>query len=274
MTYEDFFNLLNGALIDEVDPDNHDQCFDLAVAWCMALGLPRSIFSGLVYAKDIFKNPTQITKDNFTLIPNSPTAVPQEGDVIVFDGAVGHVSVGTKRADTNTFDSFDQNWGPQACHIVTHNYDNPKVLGWLRFKGTMPVPDNDCAVKLIAIIAERDRLNGIITGKDNTIASLNQQIINFNSQLQTLQVMISNKDTQLLNNKEVIDGLTVQANKVIDLTNQVNDLTDSVLKRDGEIATLKTQNGTLTTNMAKLKALLIPKKYLSLQLYKIAMALG
>lgn len=107
-----------------------------------------------------------------------------------------------------------------------------------------------------------------------TISSLNQQIKDLNSTMATLQGTISNQKTLLLNDKQTIDGLTVQANKVNALTIQVNELTDSNLKKDGEISTLKTQNGTLTKKMENLASTLIPKKKVSLQLYKIAMALG
>lgn len=110
--------------------------------------------------------------------------------------------------------------------------------------------------------------------QNTTIASLNQQIKELNSKLVTLQGTVSNQEGLLLSNKTTIDSLIQQANKVVPLTEQVNELTDKVLKRDGEISTLKTQNGKLTDDIKKIQSLLVPKKYFSLALYKIAMALG
>lgn len=106
------------------------------------------------------------------------------------------------------------------------------------------------------------------------VKNINQQVSDLNSLNASLQVSVSNQEKLLLDNQSTIATLTAQAEKVGPLTEQVNDLTDSVLKRDGEISTLKTQNGKLTKDLADLKAILIPKKYFSLALYKIAMKIG
>lgn len=143
----------------------------------------------------------------------------------------------------------------------------------LAFEGVDTSVDT-CPAELAQVKAERDHLNDVIrVDKDPTILNLNKQISDQNSKLSTLQGTISNQETLLLNDKTTIAGLTIQANKVSELTIQVNELTDQVLKRDGEISTLKTQNGTLTTNMEKLKSSLVPKKYLSQKIYNLLMAL-
>lgn len=70
-------------------------------------------------------------------IPNTPKAVPQPGDYIVWDrslansGGAGHIAICVQPLPgTGTFISFDSNWGGKTAKLVTHNYT--KVVGWLR----------------------------------------------------------------------------------------------------------------------------------------------
>lgn len=133
----------NNTFVERVDSTNRNQCFDLAIYWCEYLGLPKNIFSGLLNAYQIYTQPTAITKDNFTLIPNSPTGVPQKGDIVVWSnkyGPAGHVGVATGRGDTNTFECFEQN-DPAGSNSHLRTYKYTAVLGWLRFKGNINSSD-------------------------------------------------------------------------------------------------------------------------------------
>lgn len=76
---------------------------------------------------------------SFACIPNTPTAVPQAGDIIIWNQGVGphgHVGIFVE-GDVMSFRSFEQNWnGVQKCVIVNHPYDH--VIGWLRPKRNVP----------------------------------------------------------------------------------------------------------------------------------------
>lgn len=131
-TFDRFLAENNGKFVERVDPGSLNQCFDLAIYWCEYLGFPKSIFSGLINASQIY---TQWTHTQFDKIPNTPEFVPQKGDICVFSGIPGHVSVATGKGDLNTFESFDQNFPTgSASHLVTHNYNN--LLGVQRLKVT------------------------------------------------------------------------------------------------------------------------------------------
>lgn len=79
----------------------------------------------------------------FTKIANSPTNFPKQGDIVIWNTKVGngygHIAIVTK-ADQNSFESFEQNWGGKHAHLVTHNYQN--VVGWLTPK-EVEMPDCD-----------------------------------------------------------------------------------------------------------------------------------
>ena len=120
----------NGQLWEVEDPTNRDQCFDLALGWCDYLGIPREAIRHL-NASQIWTQPLDVTLQHFDYIPNTPSGTPQKGDIVVFGGVVGHVSVANGEGDNNTFTSFDQNFPlGSSCHLQNHDYKN--VLGWLR----------------------------------------------------------------------------------------------------------------------------------------------
>ncbi len=80
---------------------------------------------------------TKYDQEDFEWIPNTPTGVPQRGDVMVWNGNVGggagHVGIFLS-GDANTFKSLDQNWSQvERVTLENHNYNN--VIGWLRPKG-------------------------------------------------------------------------------------------------------------------------------------------
>lgn len=126
------------------------QCYDLANKWSILRGYSR--FGGL-YASDIYGQ----QPGNYTWIPNSPSAVPQAGDVVVWNrnygNGAGHVAVANGVGNTSYFESFDQNWNVPRSVIVRHSYDG--VIGWGRPKnisnaGIPAVGSND-------VITDQDR---------------------------------------------------------------------------------------------------------------------
>jgi hypothetical protein len=64
-------------------------------------------------------------KNNFIKIANTPTFIPQKGDVAVWDkrhGKYGHIAICNGEGTTSYFYSYDQNWIIKKMHLVKHNY--------------------------------------------------------------------------------------------------------------------------------------------------------
>lgn len=80
-------------------------------------------------------------KSAYQKIENTPTNVPQEGDVIIWGqgvGVYGHIAI-FSHGDVNKFFSFEENWPVgSTCHFQPHSYKF--VLGWLRPKNLIPKP--------------------------------------------------------------------------------------------------------------------------------------
>lgn len=134
MTLQEFTTANLNKKMERVDASNLNQCFDLAVGYCMdVLGTDNRIFEGLELAYQIFENPTEKTGSEFDFIKNNFWAVPRAGDIIVFSskyGPAGHVAV-VVSADVNSFQAFSQN-DPTGSPCVMKTYDYTYVLGWIR----------------------------------------------------------------------------------------------------------------------------------------------
>jgi len=75
--------------------------------------------------------------DNFEKIPNTPSLIPKQGDICIWNknkgNGYGHIAVVYGLAqDANKMVCLEQNWTPLKVSIVTHNYGD--VLGFLRLK--------------------------------------------------------------------------------------------------------------------------------------------
>lgn len=128
------------------------QCVDLMHDYIQnVLGVPRTSHNIRGNAYNIYNNIPSTGKTishgnvsvGFSKINNTPTGVPQKGDIIFWkpsssNGQAGHVAI-YLNGNADSFTSIDQNWinaslskGSKAA-IVTHNYTSGGgVAGWLR----------------------------------------------------------------------------------------------------------------------------------------------
>jgi len=110
------------------------QCVDLFRFYCKeVLGIPNP--KPVVGAKDFYEKYSDDTvlREYFEPIENTPDALPEVGDCIIWGRGVGsgygHVAI-FLQGSLKSFDSFDENWPTLSkCTITHHGYSN--VLGWL-----------------------------------------------------------------------------------------------------------------------------------------------
>ena len=130
MTLSDFIAKYNGKIVD-TDLAYGGQCMDLMHQYIVdVLGLPLSLFAAPT-AYEAYKGAND---SRFTKTDNTPTGVPQAGDIMFWNttvGSAGHVAIFVS-GDANSFTSFDQNWPTGSlCHEQPHDYKG--VAGWLHF---------------------------------------------------------------------------------------------------------------------------------------------
>lgn len=134
---------LIGQFVEVSDRTNIYQCMDLAYLWVFVLGFPKITIQRL-YASEVYTKPNAETLKYFVLIENTPTFIPEDGDICVFSNFVnvngnivnvGHIGIALGDGTIKSFRCFEQNWpvGTNAT-IRIRNYIHPKLLGVLRPK--------------------------------------------------------------------------------------------------------------------------------------------
>ena len=137
MTIVQFFQKYDGRFVD-YDHVWGFQCVDLMRQFVKELyGVnPYAAIPQTGAAKNIFNN--FIENRYFKKIYNSPTNMPQKGDLVFWrfypfvTGWAGHVAI-CSEASLMTMITFDQNYPTgQPCKYVRHSYKG--CLGWLKKK--------------------------------------------------------------------------------------------------------------------------------------------
>lgn len=136
-TYSEFIKKYNGKAKD-YDGVAGVQCVDLIKYYLKEVfGINPGAWGDAHCYYDNFNNISALTK-NFVRIANTPSFVPQKGDIVVWapslNGGWGHIAIATGQGDTKCFYSHDQNWtgNHDACTKIKHNYNH--VYGVLRPK--------------------------------------------------------------------------------------------------------------------------------------------
>lgn len=141
MTLEELKNKLLGKRIEfhSYGAGAYNQCVDLVNYYInTVLDTSTKDYTEIIgtNAKDFN---TKYDPEDFEWIVNTPDAVVQRGDIVVWNGrvggGVGHVAIALS-GDVNSFQSLDQNWSQvERVTLETHNYTN--VSGWLRPKNVV-----------------------------------------------------------------------------------------------------------------------------------------
>lgn len=172
MTFQEFLEKNNGRYVEVAGSANaKNQCVDLVNAYLRdVLGQPTVEWTNAIDFPSKLKT--------WEWILNTPTGLPSEGDLIIFNGVVGHISIFIE-GDTNSFRSFDQNYPiGSPCHVQNHNYKN--VKGWLHWS-IIPIMTEE-EKRILDFIKERKITEGQLRQmadwlKDDVVAKQDEEII-------------------------------------------------------------------------------------------------
>ena len=158
LNLQDFISKYNGQENVGNTPDNKGECTGLVQVWLQEQGLEH-VWG---HAKDLLVN---ASPDVYEVIKNTPDAVPEAGDCIVwtagFNNTYGHTAIVVK-GNVKTFEVFEQN-NPLGSPCRLHTYpDYAYVDGWFRKRVIIAKPT---AMNDQTIIP--NELTGWITGDDN-----------------------------------------------------------------------------------------------------------
>ena len=162
-TYTEFIKKYNGKAKD-YDGVAGVQCVDLIKYYLKEVfGINPGAWGDAHCYYDNFNNISALTK-NFVRIANTPSFVPQKGDIVVWapslNGGWGHIAIATGEGNTTYFYSYDQNWmgNHDACTKIKHNYNH--VYGVLRPKDQAKVTGVKKVKKSVSTLAKE-----VISGK-------------------------------------------------------------------------------------------------------------
>lgn len=219
MSFDDFIKKWTNVGID-TDGVFGFQCMDLMHKYCQeVLGLNDLSILAAPTAKDVYLTFDKVTgHDLFTKIDNTPTGVPEKGDIIFWGtgvGSAGHVAVFVQ-GDTDSFRSFDQNFPTNSLPHIQNHPDYNGVLGWLRIKNALPSTDETIPVKKTDFENMRtkcDNYDPIAAAGYKTLADIDAKI----SELTKQVAEISNDNTNL--KKNVAEAQTNYSKCLIDMAN-------------------------------------------------------
>ncbi len=237
MNFGDFIAKWNGKFCEISGPTAQNQCVDLANQYIRdVLGLPITEWTNAV------DFPSK-AGDKYDYILNSPTGVPQEGDLIIWQPSPGHIAI-FREGDTSRFSSFDQNFPiGSSCHIQEHTYVN--VIGWLRAKPTTPDPLSICNQRLGELQTDADRKQGVIEDRDNEIIRLKGEKLTLQEDLKTSQDASGSLQDEL---QTTINSYTSQIllkeADIQTLQNEVKDQQDTVTQLQADKDALQAQVNT------------------------------
>ena len=143
----------NNEPVEAYDATSPFQCFDLIIAWCDVLGVPRLSNGSSIFpfwgASQIYTDYQSMQAKWFDRVTNTADYIPKKGDILVWrsdypgTGGAGHTAVATGKGTLSTFEAFTQN-NPKYRLSVVSSFPYTYVLGALRYKvtssGTTPTP--------------------------------------------------------------------------------------------------------------------------------------
>lgn len=135
MNYTEFVAAYNGKATD-YDGAYGAQCVDLIKVYLdKVFGIKPGSWGNAKYYWIDYAKHTQLV-NAFNRISNTPSFVPQKGDIMVWNGnkggGAGHLGICTGEGNTSYFYSYDQNWSGKEMQREKHDYED--VYGVLRPK--------------------------------------------------------------------------------------------------------------------------------------------
>lgn len=236
MTLQEYTDQTNGKGID-YDGAFGFQCVDLARDYCKKV-LNVTLSPPVEGAKDIWN--TYNTK-SFTRIENTPEAVVQAGDIVIWGvkyGKYGHIAIALS-GNKERLQCLSQN-DPVGTKTSIKNYTYKHILGWLRpvSAENAPTPGDS--------MTDRDYRNMYYTFIENTVMkTLN--LLN----LPRIDGWADKQDMNEMQAQQWIDRFT---SRNAHHEQMVESMSNTLVERNQEILALKGKNNALTEQVEILLA--------------------
>jgi hypothetical protein len=189
ITHDEFIRKYDGKFVEVAGSANaKNQCVDLANAY-----LKEVLNQPIVEWTNARDFPSKL-KENFNWFNNDPEAIPEKGDLMIWQhNEWGHIAI-CDTASLNEFNSFDQNYPTGTpCHIQRHTYLRPKVAGWLRLKNAGE-PKIYTESQMTDMREQRDENHRKFIAMEETANARKKELENFRSKLAEKLTLPSTSD--------------------------------------------------------------------------------
>jgi len=176
--FKQFIKDNDGKFIEVAGSANAlNQCVDLANAY-----LRDVLNHKIVEWTNAIDFPEKLT--DFEWIENEPYNIPKPGDLMIFFGQYGHISIFVK-GDVNSFNSFDENYPTNSpAHIQKHNYNN--VFGWLR----PPIESENMSDSLQECLKQHNQLVDEANKRDKKLKTVKAELKQTKKDLETCKKQV------------------------------------------------------------------------------------
>jgi len=207
MSLKEFVDKWNGKYCEMGGSANAlNQCTDLVNAYIKeVLGLP------IVLGTNAVDFPKKVKSSDYEYILNTPTAVPIQGDIMIYESpdGIGHIDI-FDNGDSSKFVAFSQNWPVDSvCKLVNHTYTGTyKVIGWLRRKSSIIQDMTDIISSLI-------KENGITEGDirwlidlkaKQTVSKLEEQVKELQDKIYEYEIQVQELLAEITQNQKEISS--------------------------------------------------------------------
>ena len=224
MKLQEFIDKYNGKFVEAGGSANaQNQCVDLVNAYIEEVsGLPKILWTNAV------NFPVQ-AGDKYNFIINTPEAVVESGDIVVWSegiGKFGHIAI-TISGTLNGFTSFDQNYpSGTPAHIQEHTYKH--VRGWLRVKTIMqPVQDTQAIIDQLRkerddnhnlhIAFRKEVTTALELPEDATNDTVARSIAATRGLVSSLQKEVATAQSEVNNQKEKCENISSANMRLLDV---------------------------------------------------------
>lgn len=233
-----FISNLNGQFVEVSYKPAIYQCMDLAYNWVFALGFPKSTIQH-EFAYEVYARASDITRQYFEIIPNTDTAIPQDGDLVIFDktstNVAGHIGVALGGGNIKNFMMFEQN-SPLGTNSNVKQKSYSNCLGFLRPKS---VVSGDTPQWLLTLLQER----GLTLENESDIRIIFEKAKKYDDEIKELQEQV----------KSANEALSDRSLDVSTLTSKVQTLTSKVEEYEKLYNDAKTERSNFEYENNKLK---------------------
>lgn len=237
MTLEEFIKKYDGKTVGYPEGSYVGECLSL-VKWyikeCFGINPPPS---GSNSAYGYWSNFPSPLGDVFEKVANTPTGVPNAGDIIIWNtntgGGYGHIAVFLE-GDTNRFTSFDQNYYGRHAHKQNHNYTN--VVGWLKPKKDTQKDFQWLRQMFIEYNAvDVYKPEGEIRGKVQEVFDGFKKYNELTKKVESLEKDLAGAKGEAAENEE---RLRISERSLSEVRKEIDELEEKVSRRDTEISEL------------------------------------